>query len=368
VNSCRSKNKDDECHAVCRQVVSSFCEHFAIDALSPKLKKIQDWDNLIARLEQHGLATVTLNLIRSGNISINNDAQKTLVGLEIRDRYRWRQLQSALLDVHTAFRKSGIEFTCIKGSAIANMVYPEPHYRPMEDLDILISGAERKEAQRALADAGFMTTMPYTGHLRHHHHLPPMVRGANGSKVMVELHTQGLSRDHSLVITNDNLAGPRYQFEINGVEFNTLGHIDHLILLTRHTFSRRLEIRLLGIMDILRYCSRYFDEIDWRRIQKQHPFILNTLRCLYPVTGIPEQLKSVVPQITSIPSGIGEGMMPLTEIRSRRLGFWTKLKYLFLPSEWWTHIFYNVPPEKSLLTVRFFYHPMRLLRWLRLRL
>ena len=250
MNNCRSKNKDDEYRAVCRQVVSSFCEHTAIDGLSPKLKKIQDWDNLIARLEQHGLATVTLNLIRSENISINSDAQKTLVGLETRDRHRWRQLQSALLDVDTAFRKSGIEFTCIKGSAIANMVYPEPHYRPMDDLDILISGSEQKEAQRALADVGFMTTMPYTGHLRHHHHLPPMVRGANGSKVMVELHTQGLSRDHSLVITNDNLVVNNFNRWCHSHGANHAAHLEPFLTLACQAPSGIIVIILVSDADL----------------------------------------------------------------------------------------------------------------------
>ena len=358
----------EERNAICRLVVSSHFQRESLTELSLRLGNVQDWDALIVGLERHGLATITLSKVQKERIRVSNEALRTLQGLEIRDRYRWSLFRLALLDINRALRETGVEFACLKGSAIANMVYPKPYFRPMDDIDILIAESDSDKAQRALSKIGFTGASPYVGHLRRHHHLPPMLRGAGAAEVMVELHTQGLSRDHSMRIALDQLTEPLHQFDLEGVEFKTLGHIDHLRLLSRHTFSRRTEIRLLGVMDILQYSYQYCDEIDWQRIKKDHSFIINTLRCLYPLTAVPTKLRRVAPETTYVPKGIGEGMMPLTEIRDRKLSIWSKLKHLLLPSQWWVHVFYNVPPEKSILLVRLIYHPIRLASWLKMRI
>ena len=353
----------NESDLICRLIVSSYFEADACSVLSKKLGAVQDWNALLRKLEDHGLASLACNRIRESRLTVDDAAHKVLRGLEVRDRHHWNHLRRAVCDVGKALSEINVEFACLKGIAFANSIYPAPHLRPMDDLDILIARRDIEKAQHALNAIGFANTAAYTGHLRHHHHLPPLIRKQGAIEVMVELHTQGVSRDYSTNITLDALSTPMFYFEIDGVRFNSLGHLDHLRLLCRHAFGRRAEVRLLGVMDILQYSDRYFEEIDWKLIQRVHPFIINTLRCLYPLTGIPERLREIAPEGEKKLKNVGKGMVPLTQIMSQTKGLPEKLKQLFIPSDWWTHIFYNIPPERSLNNARLIYHPLCLLRW-----
>ena len=352
-----------ESDLICRLIVSSYFESDASRILSKKLAAVRDWDALLRKLEDHGLASLACNRIRESRLTVNDSTLKVLGGLEVRDRHHWNHLRRAVRDVGNALSEINVEFACLKGIALANSIYPAPHLRPMDDLDILISQRDAGRAKHALNAIGFANSAAYTGHLRHHHHLPPLIRKQGAIEVMVELHTQGVSRDYATNITLDSLSMPMVCFEIDGVRFNSPGHLDHLRLLCRHAFGRRAEVRLLGIMDILQYSDRYFEEIDWELVQRMHPFIINTLRCLYPLTGIPEKLREIAPEGGKKLEGVGKGMVPLTQIMSETKGLPEKLKQLFIPSAWWTHVFYNIPPERSLNTARLIYHPLCLFRW-----
>jgi hypothetical protein len=52
-------------------------------------------------------------------------------------------------------RDAGIRFVCLKGFALAHLLYPRPELRIVGDVDLLLNRAELRKATAALAAAGF---------------------------------------------------------------------------------------------------------------------------------------------------------------------------------------------------------------------
>ena len=177
-----------------------------------------------------------------------------------------------------------------------------------------------------------------------------------------------LSKDVHQPISWQRLTEPVRTIATDIDEFKTLGHVDTLRLLYGHTFSRFDNIRLIGVTDIVEYASRYFEEIDWQRIQSEFPFLINVFRCLHPLIFLPQNLATLAPPPRKALKDVGRGMLPLRDIFSRQ-NSWKKIfRQLFQPPEWWLHIFYGVAPDKTLLWVKLIGHPFRVASWLTIRL
>ena len=348
---------------VARKFVSSQFDSVCVEDLRQVLNEVEHWQSLIALLEKHGLSPLAYDQIKSWDLPMEEEAGKTLRGLVVRHRRNWQALEKGLYETASLFRDNGIEFLCLKGSALANMIYPEPGMRPMCDLDIMVPRQRAAHAQRLLIDAGFNAALTYRGYLRDHHHLPAATRKIDNQIVMIELHTQALSPDMRTLIHWDSLTEPRQSYTINDQLFYTLGHIDMLRHLCLHTFTRTETVRLIGVTDMLRYASQYFNLIDWDRIRRDFPIVLNAFRCLHPLVKLPPLLGELAPPPTKPMKGVGKGMMPLQETMRSREGLIAKMRLLLWPPQWWTHVFYNVSPEKSLFFTRAVEHPLLLLNW-----
>lgn len=348
---------------VARKFVCAQFDPACNEYLQQTLPQVQQWQSLLALLEKHGIAPIAYDHIQSHGLPVGDEALRVFRGLVIRHRRQWQVLQGALSEIRTSFEDNGIGFLCLKGAALANMVYPEPTMRPMCDLDILVPHDRAANAQQLLIDAGFYAQLSHRGHLKNHHHLPAATRKIDNQTVMIELHTQALSPDMRTPIHWGCMAEPKRAFRIDDQLYYTLGHIDMLRHLCLHTFTRTETVRLIGVSDMLRYARHFFDDIDWDRIQREYPFIVNAFRCLYPLVGLPECLRELAPPPARRMSGVGKGMMPLQETMRRQKGLLDKLKLLFWPSQWWTHVFYNVSPEGSLFFTRIVRHPLLVINW-----
>ena len=334
------------------------------ESLQLSLSDFHQWPELIELFEQHGLAPLVYDQIKSQELPIEAEAIKILQGLTVRHRRHWQALEKGLFEIASLFQTHRIEFLCLKGAALSNMLYPTPAMRPMCDLDILVAPDQATHAQQLLRDAGFDAQMAFTGYLKRHHHLPAATRRIDHELVMVELHTQALSPDMRTLIDWDRLSEAKRLFTVGGQQFYTLGHLDMLRHLCLHTFTRIENVRLIGVVDMIRYATVFKNDIDWNRMKKDYPYVLNAYRCLHLLVRLPKELEPLAPPPTKQMSGVGKGMVPLQETIRKTERFIPKLKQLLWPPQWWTHVFYNVPPEKSLLFVRIVKHPVLVMNWL----
>jgi hypothetical protein len=182
-----------------------------------------------------------------------------------------------------------------------------------------------------------------------------------------------LSRDTLSSLASSNLSEPPRTFMLDGARRSTLGHVDMLRHLTHHLLEPVPDglIRLIGVLDLLGYARAFHDRIDWERLKRAFPFVINALSCLHYVDPLPGELRAFVPTPSAEsfpgPSGVGQTMRPLRSILTRGRPPRAVLSELFLPPAWWMHAYYNVPVDASLNHARLLRHPWRLARWLGLR-
>ena len=130
-----------------------------------------------------------------------------------------------------------------------------------------------------------------------------------------------LSRDTLSSISMSNLTESPRPFDLNGTRALALGHVDTLRHLSHHLLEPSWvgRLRLIGLVDLLRYALTFHDRIDWRRLESSYPFVLNALRCLHHVIPLPAALARFSPPAGSpAPARVGETIRPLRAILAGR--------------------------------------------------
>lgn len=346
-------------------VAKAAVEDSAIDVSSVPIDAI-GWATLAADAEAHGLAPLTHVCLQSQRHVAPEATMQQLEALSLRHRMWHRERTIALAEILQAFERTSIDVLVLKGAAMAWSIYPSPALRPMSDIDLMVPDALACVAQQSLRRLGFAiqgNTPRRFG--RHSHHLPIESRSQNGVTISVEIHRDALSRDTRSSISMTNLTESPRSFAMNGTHALALGHVDTLRHLTHHLLepSWNGRLRLIGLVDLLRYALTFHDQIDWQRLETPDAFVLNALRCLHHVIPLPAALVRYSPPGGSpIPARVGETIRPLRAILGG--GHPTAaIKELFDPADWWLHAYYGVPTERSLTAVRLGRHPWRVVRW-----
>lgn len=326
---------------------------------------ISDWDDLITQAESAALSALLYAHLNMCEITIPDVTAITFKALLARHTRSNRERTMALKEILDKFNEEKIDSILLKGMALINTLYDSHFQRPMGDIDILVKQNQALLAQDSLRDIGFRAGDRKQGYLFDHHHLPVATRSVRGMLIQIEIHHDALSGDATSAMPFDAVRNNAISILIDGRKFNTLSHIDMLRHLCHHTFEPCDKIKLGAISDIYGYSMKYFEEIDWNNISSNHKIIVNTLRCLHFLTPLPDKLSEEIGKpVCSSPDGVGKGFPPLSTILNKNSALSTKFKKLLFCSEWWLHIFYLVPPEKSLFLVKTIRHPVRVCFWI----
>jgi hypothetical protein len=328
------------------------------------------WVTLAADAEVHGLAPLAHVCLQPHRHAAPEATMQQLEALALRHRMWHRERTIALAEILQAFERVSIDAVVLKGAALAWSIYASPALRPMGDMDIMVSRAAARAAQSSLQRLGFDAKDTAQRRFRRNaHHLPIVSRSQNGVTISVEIHRDALSRDTLSSISMSNLTESLRPFDMNGTHALALGHVDTLRHLTHHLLepSWHGRLRLVGLVDLLRYASTFHDRIDWPRLETSYAFVLNALRCLHHVIPLPAALARFAgPAGSPVPGRVGETIRPLRAILASSHPT-AALGELFNPPDWWLHAYYGVPTERSLTLVRLGRHPWRVARWLGLR-
>ncbi|MGA2126588.1 MAG: nucleotidyltransferase family protein [Xanthobacteraceae bacterium] len=326
------------------------------------------WEQLANEAEYHGVTPLLAPMIVTcGPTSgvIPDRARRIFFALSSRHRRATAAREVSIDRLLTAFGAAGVPMLLLKGAALAHSLYARPELRAAADIDILVDPADERRAVDLVRGLGYRFANRQGPMLsRRFHHLPAATMQQSGFVVALEIHRDAMSRDQPDSLTLRSLT-TRPQVVVRGARPPglALGHVDMLRHLSRHAFEPAYRVRLIHLYDLWIYRARFRHVIDWRALATRYPHVVTTLRLVDQVFARP--LGGNTETTTSAaPSGVGAGMLPLSQIAASDMGLMAKLRALLDPPAWWLHGFYGVPPGSSLWACRAVRHPATVVRWL----
>lgn len=326
------------------------------------------WPELLRQAELYGISNLLLRHIRQHQWSVPKDVVLALKALELRHRHaadaRYRLMQR----LQPAFAEQGIELVALKGLALAPMLYPADHLRPMRDIDVLVPREKQQVAGELLKQLGFdLPDSQPSKYMRDSHQLPNATINVQGFTISVEIHHDALSRDVPGSLFFDEVQPFLQTVQWRELDIQTLGHEQMLHQVCRHLAGLHpgAVLKMINVLDIVLYAEKFRSQINWQKIDQHYSHVTNTLKCLHLITPLsPELLAQIGPLGETQVSGVGETMQPLSKIIAKRHSLKQQLSMLLFPPDWWMHLYYNVSPDKSLMLVRTLRHPLQIGAWL----
>lgn len=338
-------------------------------------QRVGDWDALLAEAEAHGMAPLLYRTLRAAGAPMPDAATHALQGLYLSHRHangvRARVLQEAL----GALQVEGVEALVVKGGALCHLLYPEPGLRPMSDLDLLVRPDAIEPARQALRALGFAALQG--GDSQPDKSLPTAGLKVDGVWVGIELHYDLFEAAFDASMGLDDLTAEPLAFVLgeNGPTARTLGWEDllwHLCAHLRFHASVFRRWRLIWVTDILTLVERRGDAVDWQRIARGSPDVLQTLAllaCLRPVAldALPAKVaEQAMPKPGHLPRGVGEDFdgWPRHSLAAQRDKGWARILHdTWLPPEWWLRLHHGLGASDPLWRVRWLSHPAEMLGW-----
>jgi hypothetical protein len=333
---------------------------------------VRDWTTLATQAEEQGLAPLLYAQLQQAEIALPREVKRELQGLFLRHRHAHQVRLEILQNILHAFNAANIQALLLKGAALAYLVYPEPHLRPMRDMDILVKKSDARQAQQLLQELGFDAPVPAADALLPDKHLASASYHTQGMMVSVEIHHNLFNGYYHVSMDIDNLTSAPLAFNIDNTSTYTLGYEDMLWHLCQHVAYHANvwePIRLVWVADIVGFAERFALQIDWARVARQYPLVLNTLSLFHFITPLSPQLLRLAPiKMGRLPQGLGEEFMgwPRTSLANQRgKGYRRILADTFFPSEWWLRLHYGLNSAQPLFWYRWGRHPLHILGRLR---
>ncbi len=164
------------------------------------------------------------------------------------------------------FRDRGIKPVVIKGVHLAELYYPHPALRPMDDIDILVGKEEEAEVRQALAQGGWSFREEAPGG-----HKAVFLNRDRGPRLFLEVHTDLQApgrRDPSFSIEVVDFHRAARPGELYGVETLLLEPTSNLLYLSYHNTHHDL-FRLIWFYDLHLLIEKSGSEIDWEKLLKR---------------------------------------------------------------------------------------------------
>jgi len=331
------------------------------------LSQESDWQEWINQIELHGLSGFANKHLAEHGLPIPSQVSLPLKALKARHTAAANARYQVLCEIDSVFKQNSIPYVALKGAALMPYLFKEGYLRPMRDMDLLLPQEYLLKAAECMRSIGFdlPETQP-SKFMRDTHQLPNASKTVNGMLCSVEIHHNGVSRD-----TSGNLFYPKSADSFNVIswgelKFQSLEDVQMLHQVTKHLQGVHPGgfLKLINVMDVVGLAEHILASGQWQNLERRYPHVINALRCIHLLTPLPDSLQRQIGEINRRPEGVGQIMASLTTILLQKRHFLKTFKLLFLPSDWWLHLYYNVDPNASLLWVKLVRHPLRISNWL----
>jgi hypothetical protein len=286
-----------------------------------------------------------------------------------------RQKVVAAAQAHTlgelvsALTGAGIESVVLKGGALAQVIYPEPGLRPMEDLDILIDPDRIADAQVILRDLGFNAPNPVSRYDRLQHHWPIAHRTRDSVTVSVELHTSAFNLIMQDGLSTANMMRPLHGFEVEGLTLYTLSPIQMLWM--QYLGMRKLAepLRYIHLADLVGMADTFHAQIDWTQLRGTYPDLWGAFEAIHAFTPLGAatcRALQLDPDQPPALDRIGQDYMGWPRYAFKEEPHRDGKRHLLLntlfPPEWWARLVYGVRTSHGMNSVLFYRHPATFIR------
>lgn len=334
--------------------------------LARNLRAVSDWPALAVFAESQHLAPLLMQHTRTAGLALPDEARLALGGLAMRHRLAAQARQSALEEILAAANKAGLEVLLLKGAAAALLAYPQPGLRPMRDLDLLARPGQGLRLQDLLAHLGYRAEpSPLMG--PGHRHLPEMAREVDGFHVAVEVHSELFDRHWTArpPLVSDLFARSR-ELRLGSVLARVPAYED----LLWHTYQHLINegLRLVSVADMISLSEQYVTEIDWQRLRRKRPALINALalfHSLSPLAGSLVERAGLAQRLPPAPLAAGDftGWPRISLAQARALPRGQALRATLSPPEWWLRLYFGLDGRAALSPYRYLRFPLELARF-----
>ena len=226
-----------------------------------------DWERFTAIAIQQAVAPIVFRGLKTLKVTSPDSVSQRLWGaiaVASRDQ-RW--LSRTLAESIASLHQSGIEPIVLKGAASAYTVYPEPWYRCLWDVDLLVLPTELQRSEDVLRCHGFSRNDTFEAEFpRVNHHSPPL--HLSGSTIALELHRELLSDPCPYRIDLNRVRGRAQRTSLGGTEALVLSPADAIHHTCVHlSYAHRYSVTpLRGIADILGLSLGKAGVVDWNEL------------------------------------------------------------------------------------------------------
>jgi len=177
-------------------------------------------------------------------------------GADLTARLLGAEQLDAMQEIAEVAARHAPPLTLLKGISLCEQIYPEPHLRPMGDIDILAEEATLPVLQALLVELGYCPQSDYpTEFYATHHHVMPMFHPRR--RVWVEVHRGLLPSDSPAgsdrVFGAGLVASELQPSTFRGLRVNRLSDELQLVYLTSHwAFGFKRERSMVAMLDVAR--------------------------------------------------------------------------------------------------------------------
>jgi hypothetical protein len=320
---------------------------------------VTDWDVLVDSAEHHGMEMLVSAHLRANAITIPQGAEARLRGRWLQQSHAHAVRALVTRQVVGLLDATDAHALVLKGAALGPLVYDDPVFRPMRDLDLLVSGRRAAAAFDVLLANGFTESASH--HVPSYHHLPGLWKEVDGVIVTVELHTR-LLRDTAFLpaITYEDVANRSWKCERHGLTLRTMDRTDLLSHVYAHGFAINVlnpAIRLISVADLIHATEAWIDDIDWVQLTGRSGRLVRALATLGQLTPWSPRVADTLWRCTGVAAS-RVAVRPLSSGTSWRRAAAVDVVW---PPDWWFRMRYGIAGTGQWLWYRIAGHPVRLM-------
>lgn len=237
------------------------------------------WDQLVQRAGYQGVTGWVYEVLKElGEPLVPRETLNNLHDARLLYTARMAVMSLGQADLLKALNQAGLDFIILKGSYLAEHVYPRQDLRVYTDIDLLVRESSLGLTGEILTDQGFKiveenkSSVFDEGKTQVHYY--------REDRLPIDLHWQIINlptHEASISVDMGEIWKSSQKVKIGGVDARVLSREDTLLFQCAHMTAHHDFNRLLWFKDVQQVVRRYQDEIDWDLfIEKTRRYRLKT--------------------------------------------------------------------------------------------